>query len=223
VLTKAIETASVRFALNALLALGLTLWVGRTEILALAGLLGIVSVGVWLAQLETPRSWLPTCITAVRLLVTCGLCPYGPSLSGLVVVSVVLFVFTLDWVDGQVARRTDSVSQLGGHLDNESDAFLTLTVCVLLYLRGPSGAWVLTPGLLRYVYVLFVRVFPSRGQVPRSTLGARAFGIALVGLMVGFLGVPYLSRVAPALATLLLSYSFGHSFYWSLKKPEPAA
>jgi phosphatidylglycerophosphate synthase len=130
-------------------------------------------------------------------------------------VAVVLSVFTLDALDGYLARRLNSESMIGGHLDGETDAVLTAMVCLFLHLRG-LGPWVLTAGFLRFVYVLIVYFAPaSQGQAPRSLLAARAFGIALVSFLVGFLELPVLSWLAPAFATLLLCWSFGRSFYWS--------
>jgi phosphatidylglycerophosphate synthase len=215
----ALEAAAVWFALSILSALVATLTSGRTEIMAAVGVVGLVAVCVGIARLDPPRSWVPTAITGARLFITGALCALGRPLPGYTIVAVVLLVFTLDWVDGQVARRTDSVSRLGAHLDNETDAFLTLTVCLMLFLRGPSEAWVLTAGLLRYLYVLVIRVFPSRGHVPPSALASRAFGIALIGLLLGFLDIPYVSRLGPMAANLLLLWSFSRSFYWSLRAP----
>jgi phosphatidylglycerophosphate synthase len=217
--TGALEAAAVWFALSMLSALVASLSSGRTEIMAAVGVVGLVAVCATIARLDRPRSWIPTVITGVRLSITGFLCALGRPLAGSAIVAVVLLVFTLDWVDGQVARRTDSVSRLGAHLDNETDAFLTLTVCLMLFLRGPSEAWVLTAGLLRYLYVLVIRVFPSRGHVPPSALASRAFGLALIGLLLGFLDVPYVSRLGPMAANLLLLWSFSRSFYWSLRGP----
>jgi phosphatidylglycerophosphate synthase len=112
----------------------------------------------------------------------------------------------------------DGVSRLGAELDNEADAFLVAVVCVLSWLTLPVGAWILVAGFLRYVYVLAVAWLPSRGHVPPSRIATRAFGIALAGFVMGFLGWGTVSWLAPLLSTLLLSWSFLRSFYWSLRK-----
>lgn len=216
-LTRAVELASVGLALIILPAVVAALVLRRLEPVAACGLFGIVGVALYLVRFERPRSWLPTSVTALRLLLTLGLALVGLTQTALTVVALVLIVFTLDWVDGQLARRLNAQSTLGGHLDCETDALLTMIICLLLYLRGPHGPWVLTAGFLRYVYVLAVQVVPSRGLVPRSILAARAFGFALVGLLLGFLEVPVLSWLGPAVATALLCFSFGHSFYWSFR------
>ncbi len=162
---------------------------------------------------------MPTGITALRGAMTALLALAGLYLGGWSIAAVVLTVFALDGLDGRIARSTYSVSRLGGHLDGETDALLTAVVCVLLFLRGPFGAWVLTAGFLRYVYVVVVRFVSSQGLAPRSEFAARAFGIALTGLTLGFLPLGPLSQAMPALATLLLLWSFGRSFYWSFKEP----
>lgn len=214
-----VESASVGLAVPMNLALLSSVWLSRSEPTALTGLFGVLGVALYLTRFERPRSWLPTLITFVRLLMTTALGLWGASWSGVEVVAMVLSVFTLDAFDGALARRTNSVSVMGGHLDGETDAVLTAMVCLFLYLRG-LGPWVLTAGFLRFVYVLVVRFAPaSQGQAPRSRLAARAFGIALVSFLVGFLPLPaplaFLAWFAPLFATLLLCWSFGRSFYWS--------
>ena len=54
----------------------------------------------------------------------------------------------LDAVDGQVARRTGTVSALGARFDMEVDAFLILVLSV--YVAPAVGWWVLAIGAARY-------------------------------------------------------------------------
>jgi phosphatidylglycerophosphate synthase len=217
-LARAVEHVSMRLALLMAPAMAASVYFRRIELTALAGLVGLLDVAVRLSRLDPPRSWLPTVVTGVRLAVTVALGAFGAPLHGIAVVAIVLLVFTLDALDGHLARRMNSESVMGAHLDGETDALLTATVCLFLYMRG-LGAWALTAGFLRYVYVLIAHFVPSRGQAPRSRLAARAFGIALIGLLLGFLSIPGVSMIAPALATLLLCWSFGRSFYWSFRSP----
>jgi phosphatidylglycerophosphate synthase len=207
----------MRLAVLMAIALSVSVALGRSEPTALAGLVGLLAVGAQLALVEPPASWLPTGVTFVRMVITVWLGLVAADFSAVWVVAIVLVVFTLDTLDGYLARRLGAVSVMGGHLDGETDAVLTALVCLFLYLRGFGGPWVLTAGYLRYVYVLIVHFAPSHGHAPRSLLAARAFGIALVGFLLGFLGIPYVSSVTPALATLLLCWSFGRSFYWSFR------
>jgi phosphatidylglycerophosphate synthase len=215
-ITRAVELVSMRLAVLMAIALTVGVALRRSEPIALAGLVGLLGVAVHLARVEPPASWLPTTVTFVRLVITTWLGLVAHALSDIGVVGIILVVFTLDTVDGYLARRLNAVSVMGGHLDGETDAVLTALTCFFLYQRG-FGAWVLTAGYLRYVYVLIVHFMPSRGHAPRSLLAARAFGIALVGFLLGFLGIPIVSSITPPLATVLLCWSFGRSFYWSFR------
>ena len=57
----------------------------------------------------------------------------------------------LDAVDGWVARRTGTVSELGARFDMEADAFLILVLSG--FVADSLGGWVLAIGLMRYAFV----------------------------------------------------------------------
>ena len=76
------------------------------------------------------------------------------------------------------ALRLGPAPALGGFLDGETDAILTAVVCLLLYLRGPHGAWVLTAGYLRFVYALIVKFVPELTPVktwPRAATSSSSY------------------------------------------------
>ena len=101
-------------------------------------------------------------ITLVRAVLAVVVAVIGPTGLGLAVVVVAL---SLDWVDGQVARRTGTTSAFGARFDMETDAFLIL---VLSAYAAPSyGWWVLLIGAARYLLWLAERVLPwLRRPVP---------------------------------------------------------
>src|SRR5262249_17423744 len=66
-------------------------------------------------------------------------------------VSLASVALILDAVDGQIARRTRTSSELGRHLDAEVDSFLILVLSV--YVARSAGAWVLAIGLARYAFL----------------------------------------------------------------------
>ena len=83
-----------------------------------------------------------------------------PLLIGLVVPALVL-----DAVDGWVARRTGTMTELGARFDMEVDAFLLLVLSA--YVAPILGLWVLAIGLMRYVFVAAGWVLPwLRLQLP---------------------------------------------------------
>ena len=78
-------------------------------------------------------------------------------------------VMALDGVDGRVARRTRTRSAFGARFDMEVDAALILALSVHVWTSGRAGVWVLSIGLLRYVFVAAARVRPALGaELPES-------------------------------------------------------
>jgi phosphatidylglycerophosphate synthase len=129
-------------------------------------------------------------------------------------VALVAVTLLLDAVDGWVARRTNSASELGARFDMEVDAFLLLVLSA--YVSQALGIWVLAIGLMRYVFVVAGFIFPSlRRQLPfrywRKVVTA-AQGVALTFAVTGLL--PVLEVVLVAIALALLVESFGRDVIW---------
>lgn len=120
----------------------------------------------------------------------------------------------LDAVDGWVARRTNSASELGARFDMEVDAFLLLALSA--FVSQSLGVWVLGIGLMRYAFVAAGWVFPwLRRRLPfrywRKVVTA-VQGIALVIAAAGRL--PVLDVLVVAIALALLVESFGRDVVW---------
>jgi cardiolipin synthase (CMP-forming) len=88
----------------------------------------------------------------------------GTELAGLVLVGVVM---STDWIDGYVARRTNSVSELGKLLDPVSDRLAIAAVLIALLIRGALPLWAALLILVRDVAVIVV------GLVLLGTRGRR--------------------------------------------------
>ncbi|HET8987183.1 MAG TPA: CDP-alcohol phosphatidyltransferase family protein [Humibacillus sp.] len=113
-------------------------------------------------------------VTLARAVLVCGVAALTadavaggePPVGLLVALSSV--ALSLDAVDGRVARRTGTVSELGARFDMETDAVLILVLS--LHVSGDLGWWVLGIGSARYVFLLVgvaSRRAPwLRGQVP---------------------------------------------------------
>ncbi|GAB6984117.1 CDP-alcohol phosphatidyltransferase family protein [Nocardioides pyridinolyticus] len=151
-------------------------------------------------------------ITLARALLAVTVAVAGPDGAGLVLVVVAL---ALDWVDGQVARRTGTVSDFGARFDMETDAFLILVLSA--YAVPEHGAWVLLIGLARYLLWLAERVLPwLRKPVPprywRKVVAA-VQGIVLAVAVSGLVPTA-LATVALLVALALLAESFGRDVWW---------
>jgi phosphatidylglycerophosphate synthase len=130
-------------------------------------------------------------------------------------VSLTALALALDAVDGQVARRTRSVTPLGARFDMEADAFLILVLSVA---AGPVvGWWVLAIGFARYALFLAERVCAwLRVPVPprywRKVVAAIQ-GVSLAVVVTGL--VPTADSMALLFAALvLLAESFGQDVVW---------
>ena len=151
-------------------------------------------------------------ITAVRATLAVVVAVIGPTGPGLVLVVVAL---SLDWVDGQVARRTGTTSAFGARFDMETDAFLILVLSA--YAAPAVGWWVLLIGAARYLLWLAERVLPwlRRPVPPRywRKVVAAIQGIALTVAVSGLL--PQVWGQALLLGALaLLAESFGRDVWW---------
>jgi phosphatidylglycerophosphate synthase len=131
---------------------------------------------------------------------------------------LVLAIFTLDGVDGWLARRRGEASTFGAYFDMECDALLVLVCTLVLYQHGRLGAFILLPGVLRYVYLLLVMAAPAPGgETPHTRLERYLFTVLVISLATSLWPLP-LHRPFAQLATLLIAFSFARSIF-SLFKP----
>jgi phosphatidylglycerophosphate synthase len=132
-----------------------------------------------------------------------------------VLVGLTVPALALDAVDGWVARRTGSASELGARFDMEVDAFLILVLSVFV---APSvGGWVLAIGAARYALVLAESIAPwlRRPAPPRYWCKCVAVIQAVTLTVVASGHLPaWAGAGALALALALLAESFGREVWW---------
>ncbi len=211
--------------------------------LATAALLGVVSATVgldavgWITGLVTgsaaaallvtarahsdqpeihPADW----VTLTRALLIAGVAglvadSFGRPVpvTALVILSAVALV--LDAVDGQVARRTGTVTALGARIDGEVDAFLILLLSIVV--SGDYGSWVLAIGAARYVFLLAGLLIPwLAAPLPPRFWRKVVAAVQGIVLTVAASGVPsrLVGTIAVAAALLLLAESFGRDVIW---------
>jgi phosphatidylglycerophosphate synthase len=139
-------------------------------------------------------------------------------------VGLAAVALVLDYVDGEVARRTGTVSELGGRLDGEVDAFLILALSV--YVAPIAGAWVLAIGAARYVFLAAGWALPwIRAPLPRrdwrKTVAATQ-GIVLAVAAADVLPL-VLVQAALAVALAMLAESFGRDVLWLWRRRRSGA
>ncbi len=129
----------------------------------------------------------------------------------------------LDAVDGWVARRTGTATELGARFDMEVDAFLLLALSA--FVAQTLGPWALAIGAMRYAFVAAGRVLPwLRMPLPPRCwrkAAAAAQGIALAIAASGL--VPAIAAdVVVAVALALLVESFGRDVIWLAVRRRPS-
>ncbi len=144
--------------------------------------------------------------------------PVSPEMATAAAVASAI-VTTLDGLDGWMARRTEMASAFGARFDMETDALLILVLSALAWQTGKAGAWVLTAGLLRYVFVASVWIFPWMTRALPPSRRRQAICVAeIVGFSVVVLpGVEPPTSVwlaAGLLAALLYSFSVDTRWLW---------
>lgn len=137
-----------------------------------------------------------------------------PALIGLSTIALVL-----DAVDGQVARRTGSVSDLGARFDMEADAFLIFVLSI--YVSGLLGWWVIAIGLARYLFVAFAWVKPwLRWPLPYRTwrkVAAAIQGLVLTVVASGVLAEG-VSTFLVLVSLVVLAESFMRDVRWLFRR-----
>lgn len=204
-----------------LLALGGTLGIGATGwLLGLTyGLVTAVALARGLAVHSMTGLGAANRVTLTRAVLVGGVTALaagaGDGSSAAVLLLLAAVALALDGIDGWVARRTLTVSALGGRFDMEVDAFLILVLSVLV--ARWAGAWVLLIGAARYLFVLAGRLWPWM----RRTLPARPWrkvvaatqGIVLAAEVVPR-GPRWVLVMALTVAWALLAESFGRDIWW---------
>lgn len=149
-------------------------------------------------------------VTTVRLVLAVSLWTVTSSASWLLV-GIATAAAALDAVDGPLARRSGRASPFGARFDMETDAFLVLTLSVLVWRFGKAGAWILAAGVLRYLFVAASWPWPwMAAPLPPSRRRQAVCVVQIVSLIVALVPVvprPLSDAVAGAgLAALVWSF-----------------
>ena len=116
------------------------------------------------------------------------------------IAAVVFIVFSLtDTLDGQLARRTGKVSDLGKFLDPLADKLFVLAVLIVLVQEGLVAAWVVVVIFSRELIITILRsVAASQGRI----IAAAPLGKTKTVTQIGAVTLLILQRPYPQLAVL---------------------
>lgn len=118
---------------------------------------------------------------------------------------------TLDGVDGWAARRSGFASRFGARFDMEIDTLFVLALSALVYRTGQAGAWVLTIGAMRYIFVVAGWLWPPlAAPLPPSQRRKRVCVGVIIAMLVALAPPvgPMMGRWLCLGGLLLLAYSF---------------
>lgn len=128
-----------------------------------------------------------------------------------------VFLLALDGLDGFLARRTGLSSDLGARFDMETDALLTLVISVLLWQSGEVGLWILSLGLMRYVFVLAGLKLDALRQPLFPSFRRKLICVVQLASLCAMLSPlvsPPWSSTLGIVACLLLTASFARDTHW---------
>lgn len=155
-------------------------------------------------------------ITTLRLALTLGLWLL-PLTAAWTLVVVATLGAVLDAVDGPIARRSGRASAFGARFDMETDAFLILTLSILVWRLDKAGAWVIASGAFRYVFVAAAWIWPwLDGELPPSVRRKVVCVVQIVALIVALAPIvpPWVSVPLAAAALVVLAWSFWVDIAW---------
>jgi CDP-diacylglycerol---glycerol-3-phosphate 3-phosphatidyltransferase len=109
-----------------------------------------------------------------------------------------------DFLDGYLARLTDTVTQLGSTLDMNNDALGVLVATALAFQFGTVPWWYLPFGFARYFFLLVLYLRQRRGH-PEYPLKPNDTRRLFAGLQMGFISVMLFPIVGPPATTFAAS------------------
>lgn len=153
-------------------------------------------------------------VTLGRLAGVLGIGFLGPHAPAYAVGLVAATIITLDGLDGYLARKHGTESEVGGHLDMETDALHVYVLASLAVALDRLAPWILVIGTMRYSYVVVFAAFRLVERVePRRMLGKFAAVFVLYAMAAVFLLPRVVHYPAVVISSLLILYSFGRSYY----------
>ncbi len=209
------------FALAASLFVGMFLYGKSTALLTLMFALLFISFVYSGRPLWKPlgiMGGLANCITTARVIGILALLIFQAYLPLLAFFVLGILILIADGLDGYFARKYHTVSEFGDFFDKETDAFFVLAFCIILMEQGLAGAWVIIPGLMRYIFVLILYLFRIEHIVLDKSFRRRFVGMWFMGTIMACFVLPQPVYIAGMLfATAMLAYSFVKDIFLMLQ------
>ncbi|MEX0276931.1 MAG: CDP-alcohol phosphatidyltransferase family protein [Ruegeria sp.] len=147
----------------------------------------------------------------------------APAVNPWLMFSVASLAFSLDGVDGWLARRSGLTSRFGARFDMETDALLGAVLATWLLASGKTGPEILVLGFMRYAFCLAGFLFPALQADLPASFRRKAICVVQIGALIALL-FPLTPEIAVApvsfLAAVLLTWSFLVDVNWLLRRTE---
>lgn len=129
----------------------------------------------------------------------------------------------LDGADGWAARKSGLASPFGARFDMEVDALFVLALAALVWRAGQAGPWVLTAGLMRYIFVSAGWLWPMLAVPLPPSFRRKAICVIALAVLLVALAPPVGTGAAGVLCLgglLVLLYSFAADGLMLLAAPR---
>ena len=133
---------------------------------------------------------------------------------------VATVALVLDGADGWIARRRGMASDFGADFDMEVDSLFALALALMVYGTGSCGVWVLTGGLLRYIFVLVGWICPTFAAPLQPSRRRKLICAIQAAVLIAALAPIMPTEIAQGLCLAglaLLGYSFAADMLWLAK------
>ncbi len=123
-----------------------------------------------------------------------------------------IVIISFDGLDGYLARKHKTESEFGAFLDMETDAFFVATMSFLVYLKDPFFLIFSLPGLLRYLYLIYIHLLGNYGKKELLHKYSKWFAVAyFIAVITPFLLPSMISFYLMLIAGGGIVFSFGYS------------
>lgn len=154
-------------------------------------------------------------ITAGRLLILMVVMAIWTHIAHVYLVIALVVIVVLDRVDGHVARRFNQESSWGRAYDVEVDSLYVLFCCIYLYLDQIAPLWIIVPGLMRYSYIIILKIInPPIKKERKNKIASYVAGIFFVSLLWSIAWSSPIQHIVLMVSSALIVLSFLISYYY---------
>lgn len=155
--------------------------------------------------------------TSLRLILVIIAGIFYNNLPDFVLFFIGISIFSLDGLDGYLARKFNQKSEFGAYFDMETDAFYVCIFTIILFEKDFAGYWILIPGFLRYFYGTIILLVGRKAKEEiRTKLGPVIAGIFFVSILSPFVLSSAFYNPALIVSSSLVVMSFIYSFIQNL-------